>query len=115
MKWSGRIIASLGALWWLAILIGEAVSCDPGPFSWEGTTVAAVGLVAIVGAVLSWVRERPAAIVLLCTSVLFGIHIAICAGSNHLLAWLAVGLPYLIAGLLLLGYLHFAPRDSEQP
>jgi hypothetical protein len=112
MGWIGRILASLAASWWIAVFIGEAASCDPGPFTWEGATVVAVGLVAIVGAVLSWVRQRSASIMLLVTSVLFGIHIAIYAGSHHLLAWLAVGLPYFVAGLLLLGSLRLSRSES---
>ena len=115
MRWSGRIIASLAASWFLAVFIGEAVSCDPGPFTWEGATVVAVGLVAIAGALLSWLRERPGAIVLLVVSALIGIHIATYAGRHHLLVWMALGLPHLVAGLLLLGSLRFAREDSEQP
>jgi len=113
MKWGGRIIASVAASWWVAVFIGEAVSCDPGPFAWEGATVVAVGLVAIVGAVLSWLRLRPAAIVLLVTSVLFAVHIATYAGRHHLLVWLAMGLPYLIAGLLLVGWLRLSRSTGE--
>jgi len=115
MKWAGRILASIAASWWIAVLGGEAVGCDPGPFTWEATTVVALGLVAIVGAALSWLRLHAAAIVLLVTSVLFGIHIAVFAGSNHLLAWLAVGFPYLIAASLLLGSLRLLDSDSENP
>jgi len=113
LKWGGRIIASVSASWWVAVFIGEAVSCDPGPFTWEGGTVVAVGLVAIAGAVLSWLRLRPAAIVFLATSVLFAVHIATYAGRHHVLVWLALGLPYLVAGLLLLGYLRLSESDSE--
>ena len=115
MRWSGRIIASLAASWFLAVFIGEAVSCDPGPFTWEGATVVAVGLVAIAGAILSWCRERPAVVVLLLASVLLGVHIATYAGRHHLLVWLALGLPYLVAGLLLLGSLRLSREDSENP
>ena len=31
-----------------------------------------------------------------------GIHIGVCAGRNHLIAWSMLGLPYLIAGQLIL-------------
>jgi hypothetical protein len=115
MRWSGRILASLAASWFLAVFIGEVVSCDPGPFTWEGATVVAVGLVAIAGALLSWIRERPGAIVLLAASALIGIHIATYAGRHHVLVWLALGFPYLVAGLLLLGSLRLSAPDSKDP
>ena len=113
MRWSGRILASLAASWFLAVFVGEAVSCDPGPFTWEGATVVAVGIVAIAGAILAWCRERPAVVILLLTSVLLGVHIATYAGRHHLLVWMAMGLPYLVAGLLLLGSMRLSRPDSE--
>ena len=112
MRWSGRILASLAASWFLAVFVGEAVSCDPGPFTWEGATVVAVGIVAIAGAILAWCRERPAVVILLLTSVLLGVHIATYAGRHHLLVWMAMGLPYLVAGLLLLGSMRLSRPDS---
>ena len=112
MRWSGRILASLAASWFLAVFVGEAVSCDPGPFTWEGATVVAVGIVAIAGAILAWCRERPAVVILLLTSVLLGVHIATYAGRHHLLVWMAMGLPHLVAGLLLLGSMRLSRPDS---
>lgn len=112
MRLSGRIIASIAASWFLAIFIGEALSCDPAPFTLEGATVVAVGLVGIAGAALSWFRAWPGAIVLLATSALIGAHIAAFAGRWHLLVWMVLGLPYLVAGLLLLGSLRMSRPAS---
>ena len=112
MKLVARIIVAIGALWFLAVFVGEAVNRNPGPFTWEGATVVAIGIVAIAAAILSWRRESLAAIVMLALSVAIGIHIAICAGRYHLLAWTAMGLPYLVAGLLLRGSLRLS-RDDE--
>jgi hypothetical protein len=112
MRLSGRIIASIASSWFLAVFIGEAVSCNPGPFEWAGTTLVLVGLVAIAGTALSWCRVGPGAIALLLTSALIGVHIAVYAGRWHLLMWTVLGLPYLLAGLLLLGSLRIPPPPS---
>jgi len=113
MKWTGRIIASIGASWFLLVFIGELTSGESQPFTWEGATVVAVGVVAIAGAVLSWWRERPAAAVLVLASFLIAVHIAVYAGSHHVLAWLGLGLPFLVAGGLLLASERRSGRNSK--
>jgi hypothetical protein len=103
MKWAGRIIASIGASWFLLVFIGELMSEESQPFTLEGATVVVVGVVAIAGAALSWWRERPATAVLVLASILIAAHIAVYAGRHHVLAWLSLGLPFLLAGGLLRG------------
>ena len=113
MKWIARVIATSGALGFLLVFIGEAVSCEPKPFSWEGATVFAIGLGAIGGAILVWRREHLAHFAMFALSVALGAHIAICAGRYHLLVWTAVGLPYLVAGLLLMASLRLRRSKLE--
>jgi len=88
------------------MLIGEAVgelgSRGSIAMSVEGGTLVLTGLVGFAGFVLSWWRDLIAGILLVITSAGLGVHIGIFAGRNHFLAWLMLGLPYLIAGALLL-------------
>ena len=67
-----------------------------------GILLAALSAVALAGCILSWWRERLAGILLVLVSIGLGIHIGAFAGRNHFLAWSMVGLPYLVAGGLLL-------------
>jgi len=61
-----------------------------------------IGVVALVGCILSWWRERAAGIVLIAVSAALGAHIGVFAARGHMLAWSMLGLPYLVAGILLL-------------
>ena len=109
MRWAARIIGLLAAVLCLFMLtastIAEVLTGD-----WEttsqadiiqGSLIGVLGAIALAGCIVSWWRERLAAILLVLTAVGFGIHIGLCAGRNHFLAWLMVGFPYLIASVLL--------------
>jgi len=114
LRWTGRIICLILTVIGGTILIGESVDefVSQGSLatSAEGITLLLIGLVALAGCILSWWRDLPAGILLVVTSVGLGVHIAICAGRNHFFAWSVMGLPYLIAGVLLL----YAWRLSRQ-
>ncbi|MBL7166154.1 MAG: hypothetical protein ISS55_06700 [Dehalococcoidales bacterium] len=106
MKWAARIIGLVMAGLFLVVLIGEAA----GEFLDEGKeTIETAGILlgvllglALLGTIVSWWRERLASMLLAAASVGLGIHIAVYAGRNHFFAWLMVGLPYLVAGILFL-------------
>ena len=102
MRWAARAIGLVAAVFFIGMLIGSAVSEGVGPMTIESTTLVLLGAVALAGCITSWWRDRTAGILLVLTAVGFGIHIGICAGRNHFLAWLIIGLPYLVAGILIL-------------
>ena len=106
MRRAGRIIGLVAAGFFLVILVGEAIGEAIGEggevIETAGILLAALSAVALAGCILSWWRERLAGILLVLVSVGLGIHIGVYAGHNHFLAWSMVGLPYLIAGGLLL-------------
>ena len=114
MRWTARAIASVGAMYFLVMLIGSAISEGVGPITIEGATMALLALLALAGCVASWCRERLAGMLLIGTAVGLGIHIGICAGRYHLLVWSVMGLPYLVAGLLLLGSLRLSRQEPPQ-
>jgi hypothetical protein len=108
MRWAGRIIGLVAAVFLLTMLIGTAIA-EVLTNGWElmttdivGILLGALGVLALAGCIVSWWRERLAGILLVLTSVGLGIHIGVCAGHNHFLAWLLVGFPYLVAGGLFL-------------
>ena len=111
MRWAGRIIAYIITGFGGAMLIGEAV----GEFTQKGWAVITeatptdpglllgiIGAVALAGCILSLWRGRAAGILLVVVAAALGAHIANFAGRNHMLAWSMLGLPYLVAGILLL-------------
>ena len=106
MKWAGRLIGLVAAGFFLVFLVGEAISkvLDKGrePLETAGILLGLLQGLALVGAIVSWWRERLAGMLLAAASVGLGIHIGVYAGHNHFLAWLMVGLPYLVASVLLL-------------
>ena len=101
MRWAARAIGLVAAVFFIGMLIGSAVSEGVGPMTIESTTLVLLGAIGLAGCIVSWWRERLSAILLVLTAVGFGIHIGICAGRNHFLAWLIIGLPYLVAGILI--------------
>jgi len=102
MIYAARAIALAGAMFFLTMLIGPDTTDGSEPITTEGVVLGVPGLIALAACVVSWWRERLAAILLLGAAVGLGIHIGVCAGHNHLLAWSMLGLPYLLAGVLLL-------------
>jgi hypothetical protein len=106
MRLTGRVIGLVAAGFFLVFLIGEAIgeALTEGSEAIElaGILLAVLIVIALAGSILSWWRERLAGILLVLVSIGLGIHIAICAGRNHFLAWLMVGFPYLVAGGLIL-------------
>ena len=114
MRYAARAIALVGALCFLTVLIGAAITDRSGPVTMEGITLAVLGLMALAACVASWWRERLAATLLMATSVGLGIHIGVCAGHSHFLAWSMVGLPYLVAGLLLLASWRLSTEPARQ-
>jgi len=105
MRWAGRIIGLVAAGFLLIMLIGagiaELLAEGLEPFTIEGILLVVLAGIALAGCIVSWWRERLASILLILASVGLGIHIGIVAGRNHFLAWSMVGLPYLVAGVLL--------------
>ena len=106
MRWAARIICLVVTVFGGTMLIGEAVSelLSQGfvTIPSEGALLVLIGLVALAGCVLSWWRDRLSGILLVVTSAGLGVHIGIFAGHNHVMAWAILGLPYLVAGGLLL-------------
>jgi len=106
MRWAGRIICLVITVFGGIMLVGEATSefLSQGfvSTSIEGALLVAIGIVALAGCVFSWRKDLLAGILLLITSAGLGIHIGVFAGHNHFMVWSMLGLPYLIAGLLLL-------------
>ena len=109
MRWAARIIGLLAAGFCLLMLIGETVT-EVLTGAWEttsqtdiiqGSLIGVLGVIGLAGCIVSWWRERLASLLLVLTAIGFGIHIGLCAGRNHFLAWLMVGFPYLIASVLL--------------
>jgi uncharacterized membrane protein YoaK (UPF0700 family) len=68
----------------------------------EGILLIIIVAVALAGGILSWWRERLAGILLLVAALAMGAHIAVYAGRNQILVWMALGFPYLVAGGLFL-------------
>jgi hypothetical protein len=98
MRWAARAIGLLAAGFLLVFLIGETEE----PLETAGILLALLQALALAGAIVSWWRERLASTLLILAAIGLGIHIGFYAGRNHFLAWLMVGLPYLVAGGLFL-------------
>ncbi len=65
-----------------------------------GSLIGALGVIGLAGCIVSWWRERLAAVLLVLTASGYGVHIGVYAERNHFLVWSIVGFPYLAAALL---------------
>lgn len=111
LRLAGRIIGFSMVGFGGVMLIGEAVGefrrggwaaiTPPSPAD-PGLLLVIIGAVALAGCILSWWRERAAGIMLVAVAAALGAHIAVFAGRNHLLVWSMIGVPFLVAGILLL-------------
>jgi len=101
-RWAARVIGTIAAVFFVGILIASAVSEGIEPLTIESGTLALLGMLSLSGCIASWWRDMPAGILLILTSAGLGVHIGYCAGHNHVLAWSIIGLPYLVAGILIL-------------
>ena len=121
MRWAARIIGLLAAATCLTMLIGETVT-EVLAEGWKpinadivaGILIGVLGVIGLAGCIVSWWRERLASILLVLTAIGFGIHIGICAGHNHFLAWLMVGFPYLIASVLFFVAWQLSQKTPEE-
>jgi len=106
LRLTARIIASVAVFFMIVSLVGgavkELVAEDSKGLNIEGVTLGLLGLVAVAGCIIAFRREQLGGIILMLVALGFGIHIAFAAGRNHFLAWLMVGFPYLLAGVLFL-------------
>ena len=112
MRWAARAIGLVAALFFVFMLIGSAVSDGVGPMDVESSTMVLLVVVALAGCIVSWWRYAIAGMLLVLTSIGFGVHIGFFAGHSHALAWSMVGLPYLIAGVLLLLSFRFSIKTQ---
>lgn len=106
LRLAARIIALIitifGAVMVIGTAAGELSSQGFITASLEGGLLVVIGLVALAGCILSWRRDRLPGILLVVTSAGLGAHIGVFAERNHLIVWAMIGLPYLLAGALLL-------------
>jgi ABC-type transport system involved in cytochrome bd biosynthesis fused ATPase/permease subunit len=107
-RWTARAIATIAGLFFVVMLIGSALSEGVGPATTESVTLVLLAAVALAGSTVSWWRDMTAGILLVLTSIGFGVHIACFAGHNHVLAWFIIGFPYLAAGILILSAWQFS-------
>ncbi len=106
MKLAGQIIGLVATSFFFAFLAGEAIS-DIIAKGWAAITAESILMgiliiVALTGGILSWWRERLGGILLVLASIGLGILISARAGHTNFIPWLIIGLPFLVAGGLLL-------------
>ena len=70
---------------------------------------------ALAGCILSWRRERLAAILLISSAAAMAADLYIMVGRERMITWLLFGLPYLIAGLLLLKSWRLSNELRREP
>jgi len=110
LRLAGRIIGFGIAGFFLFFFIGEGamevaatgLAAFTAALTIEGVLIGVIAGVALAGCILSFWRVRAAGIMLVVVAAAMGAHIAVFAMMNQLRAWLVVGLPYLVAGVLFL-------------
>ncbi|MFQ6090231.1 MAG: hypothetical protein ACE5LD_02185 [Candidatus Bipolaricaulia bacterium] len=110
-RWTARAIGTVAAALFVVMLIGSAVAEGVGPLTVESGTLVLLGAVALAGGSVSWWRDMGAGILLVLTSIGLAAHIGYYAERNHLLAWSMIGLPFLVAGLLILSSWRLSRRN----
>ena len=116
MTWTARIVGLVAAIFLAIIVIGSAageiINGETVPFDVAGITLGIIAIAALAGCIISWWWERLAGTLLVLVAIGLAVHIGILAGRNHVWAWMVMGLPYLIAGVLLLGSWRLSRNTS---
>jgi len=102
MRWVGRAIGTIAAVFFVTMLIGSAVAEGVDPVTIETGTLVFLGVIAVAGGIFSWWKDAISGILLFLTSVGLGLHISCYAGHSHFFAWVLIGLPYLVASILMI-------------
>ena len=107
LRWTARAI-TIFALGFTLIgpLIGGIIEAQTEGWAvvteTAGVLLIVIGLIGLAGLIVSWWWQWLAGILVILTTTGMAIHISVYAGRNHVLVWVATGLPYLIAGVLFL-------------
>ena len=116
MTWTARIVGLVAAMFLAIIVIGSAageiIDGETVAFDVAGITLGIIAIAALAGCLISWRWERLAGTLLVLVAIGLAVHIGILAGRNHVWAWMVMGLPYLIAGVLLLGSWRLSRNTS---
>jgi len=112
LRWAARVIASIAAIWFMAMLIGPAITEGATPITIESGTLVFLGVVAVAGGILSWWKDAMSGILLFLTSIGLGIHISCYAGHSHVFAWTLIGLPYLVACILMISSWQLSKKNQ---
>jgi len=101
MRWTARVLGTLVGGVYLFVLIVSAFDGSE-PLTLEGAILGVLILVAVLGVVMVWWRERQGATILVADGLALGVFALLTAGRNRGLAVLVSGAPFIFAGLLLL-------------
>lgn len=112
MRWAAQAISLVAAFFFVGMLLGSAIAEGVGPITVESGTLVLIGVGALAGCIVSWWRDVAAGILLVLTSIGLVVHIGCFAGHSHFLAWSMIGLPYLVAGILILSSWRFSGKVS---
>lgn len=112
LRWAARVIASIAAIWFIAMLIGSAITEGTAPITIETGTLVFLGVIAVAGGILSWWKDAISGILLFLTSVGLGVHISCYAGHSHVFAWTLIGLPYLVACILMISSWRLSKKNQ---
>jgi hypothetical protein len=105
-RWIGRVMGTLAAAFWLLILL-DIVVCDAvGGFiciNWEMALLVFIVAASMLCVTIAWRKEGLGGLILLLWGIIFTVFAGITSGSYRIPSMLVSGVPFLIAGLLLLG------------
>jgi hypothetical protein len=106
----GRVLATILALFYVVILIGDSIAEGLHRPNAETAAVVAVFSYSAVSAVAALLTDRVGGAMLVVAGVALACLVALTAGRNHAIAAVVIGGPFLLAGAALL--LAAALRDQ---
>ena len=105
LKIAGLIFASIAAiLFWITFILEMTIFNPfhiPFQFTVGKIVFIIIEIIGLIGLTLTWHKEVIAGVLFLFTSIALGIHICLPYQTSDFLDWIELGLPYLIAGILL--------------
>jgi len=112
LRYLGLGLVTLVAGIYGMIMVGGLFEDSPTPPNWESLGMAILSSLAVLSVIVSWLRLRMGAWMVVGVGGLFTIFALVTAGRMHLIAVLASGFPLLLGGGLMLWSLRLHQASS---
>jgi hypothetical protein len=118
LRWLARAIGTLAATFWLLILL-DILACDVLVgfvcINWEIALLFGMVVFSLLSVILAWRREGTGGLMTILWGLVFASISYVTSRPHHIYSMLVTGVPFILAGCLLLASWLLNKTDSTAP